>query len=48
MLSVTDSYKVGEELGCKEGTSIGVSEWSVEGISEEAMLDSIEGIIGFT
>ena len=42
ILVVADSYKVKEELGCKEGTSLGVYEWSVEGITEVLIIGSIE------
>ena len=47
MLVVSDSSKVGEELSCKEGTSLGVSKWDVECITEVTMLDPIDGIIEF-
>ena len=32
ILGVDESHKHGEELGCKEGESLGVSEWGVDGI----------------
>ena len=48
MLGVTDSSRVWEELGCKEGTSLGVSEWVLEEITECYMIGPIESIIEFT
>ena len=38
MLGVSDYSKLWEELGCKEGASLGVSEWGVEGIHVRNML----------
>ena len=42
MLGVVDYSKGGEELVCKEGTSLLVSECSMEGITEGIMLGPIE------
>ena len=38
VLGVNDSYKLGEELGCKEGEWRGVSDWYVDGIPGGNML----------
>ena len=38
MLGVADYSKLGEELGCKEVASLGVSEWWVEGTTEDNIL----------
>ena len=48
MIGVADYYKVGEELGFKEVTLLGVSELSVEGNTEGNMIDFIEDSIGFS
>ena len=45
MLGVADYSKVGEELGCKEGTALGVSVWYIEGITEGIVIESIEGCL---
>ena len=42
MIGVADSSKFGELFGCKYGTSLGVSESSVEDITEGIMLGCIE------
>ena len=41
ILGVYDSSKVGEKKGCKEVTSLGVYQWSVEGITESTMIGPI-------
>ena len=38
MLDVADYFKLVEELDCKEGATLGVSEWGVEGTIEGNML----------
>ena len=48
MLGVVDYSKGGEELVCKEGTSLLVSECSMEGITEGIMLGPIEVSIEFS
>ena len=45
MISVDDYSKAQEVLGCKEVTSLGVSVWYVEGITEVIMIGTIESII---
>ena len=42
ILVVANSYKVREEIGCKEDKSLGVYEWSVDGITEGNMIGTIE------
>ena len=48
MLGASDSSKVGETLVCKEGISLGVSEWKFEGITKGTMLGPIRVIIQFS
>ena len=43
MFGLTESYKLGEELGFKEYVWLGVSEWTIEGIIEGTMLGCSEG-----
>ena len=45
MISVDDYSKAQDVLGCKEGTSLGVSVWYIEGITEGIMIASIEGCL---
>ena len=45
MIGFAVHYKVGEEHGFKEDTSLGVSEWYVEGNNEGNMLSFIEDSI---
>ena len=47
MIVVTDYSKFREEPGCKKGTHLGVSGRGAEGITEEAMLGPIDGILEF-
>ena len=42
MLGDTDSYKVGEELGCNKGILLGLYEWAAEGITQEYLIGPIE------
>ena len=42
MIVVAESSKVVEILGYKEGTSLGLSVWSAEGITEGIMIGPIE------
>ena len=42
MLGIVDYSKVGGEPDCKEDTSLGVYEWSLEGIIEGIMLTCIK------
>ena len=45
MLIFAYSYKVGEKPRCKEGISLGVSEWYIEGIPEYTMINASEDCI---
>ena len=38
MISLADSYKLGEYICCMEGTSLGVSNISIKGITEATIL----------
>ena len=42
MLSLANSSKLGEDIGCMEGTSIGVSKIAIKGITEATILGSRE------
>ena len=48
MKSDVDYSEVGGKLGCKEGTSPGVSVRAVEGITEGTMLDLSESSLAFS
>ena len=48
MLGASDSSKVGETLVCKEGISLGMSEWTFERITKGTMISPIEVIIQFS
>ena len=38
IFGLTESSKLGEELGCKEGVWLGLYEWNIEVIIEGAMI----------
>ena len=38
MLSLADYYKLGEQIGCMEGASLGVSKRAIKGITEATIL----------
>ena len=45
MICLTDSSKLGEDLGFKEGASFGVPEWSIDGLIEGTILVHVEGFL---
>ena len=45
IFGLTESPKLGEDIGCKEGVSLGLFEWNIERIIEGTMIGCFEGFI---